>query len=97
MDFWQWAPWLLMTSFFQTWFFNNTKGSVLAAALFHATMNASLVILPTLDSLWYYYGLLFFAIIVIVVTFGPKNLVMQFEKDDFSRSSETIIITPKAH
>lgn len=94
-DFWQWAPWLLMTSILQTWFFNNTKGSVLAAALFHATMNASLVILPTLDSLWYYYGLLFIAIIVIVVIFGPKNLVRQSAENEFSRSSETIIATPK--
>jgi hypothetical protein len=80
-DFWQWAPWLLMTSILQTWFFNNTKGSVLAAALFHATMNASFVILPTLDSAWYYYGLLFLAIILIVVIFGPKNFVREPAED----------------
>jgi uncharacterized protein len=80
-DFWQWAPWLLMTSILQTWFFNNTKGSVLAAALFHATMNASFIILPTLDSGWYYFGLLFLAIILIVVIFGPKNFVREPAKD----------------
>lgn len=80
-DFWQWAPWLLMSSFFQTWFFNNTKGSVLAAALFHATMNASLVVLPTLVSAWYYYGLLFLAVIFIVVIFGPMNLVGRSAED----------------
>lgn len=80
-DFWQWTPWLLMTAILQTWFFNNTKGSVLAAALFHATMNASLVVLPTMDSLWYYYALLFVAIIFIVVTFGPKKLVRQSAED----------------
>lgn len=72
-----WAPWLLMTSILQTWIFNNTKGSVLAAALFHATMNTSLVILPTQDSLRYYYALLFVIIIFIVVVFGPENLVKQ--------------------
>jgi uncharacterized protein len=90
-DFWGWAPWLLMASFFQTWFFNNTKGSVLAAALFHATMNASLIILPTKDSLWYYYALLFVAVIFIVVIFGPKNLVRRSAEDKTPMSDEIFI------
>lgn len=89
-DFWQWAPWVLMSSVIQTWFFNNTKGSVLAAALFHATMNSSFVILPTLNSLWYYFGLLFFAIIFIVAIFGPKNLVRRSVKDENPHVNETI-------
>lgn len=81
-NFWEWAPFALATSFFLTWFFNNTKGSVLAAALFHATMNASLVILPTPASAWYYYGLLFVAIFFIVGVFGPKNLVSRSAEDN---------------
>lgn len=95
-NFWQWAPWLLMSSILQTWFFNNTNGSVLAAALFHATMNSSLVILPTMDSLWYYYGILLLVVIVLVIFFGPKNLVKQSAKDEFSRPNETIIASPKS-
>lgn len=88
-DFWAWAPWVLMSSVIQTWFFNNTKGSVLAASLFHATMNSSLVTLPTLNALWYYYALLFVAIIFIVIVFGPKNLVRQATKDESPHVSET--------
>jgi membrane protease YdiL (CAAX protease family) len=92
-DFWQWAPWILMSSVIYTWFVNNTNGSVLAAALFHATMNSSLIILPTLDSLWYYYGILFLAVILIVVIFGSKNLVRQRAK--IQNTSETIITSLK--
>ena len=76
-DFWEWAPWVLMSSVIYTWLVNNTKGSLLAAALFHATANYSLVILPTQSSLWYYFGILLFVVILIVILFGPKNLVRQ--------------------
>jgi membrane protease YdiL (CAAX protease family) len=95
-NFWQWAPWVLMLSVIYTWFFNNTRGSVLAAVLFHATMNSSLVILPTMDSLWYYYGLLLIAVIFIVIIFGPKNLVRQSVKDESPHASETIAFTPNS-
>lgn len=95
-DFRQWAPWPLMTAILQTWFFNNTKGSVLAAALFHATMNASLVILPTMDSLWYYYALLFVAIIFIVVIFGSRNLIRKSAEDKSPGESEIFIAEHKS-
>jgi uncharacterized protein len=76
-NFWEWIPLILLSSFIHTWIFNNTKGSVLAAALFHASLNSSIVLLPTHSSLWYYYGILLLAVIFIVIIFGPKNLVKQ--------------------
>jgi len=76
-NFWEWVPLILLSSIIYTWIFNNTKGSVLAAALFHASFNSSVVLLPTHSSLWYYYGFLLFALVLIVLVFGPKNLVRQ--------------------
>ena len=76
-NFWEWAPLILLSSVIYTWIFNNTKGSVLATALFHASLNSSIVLLPTTSSLWYYYGTLLLAVILVVIIFGPKNLVRQ--------------------
>jgi membrane protease YdiL (CAAX protease family) len=76
-NFWEWAPVILLSSVIYTWIFNNTKGSILAAALFHASFNCSIVVLPTHASLWYYYGILLLAVILIVIIFGPKNFVRQ--------------------
>jgi membrane protease YdiL (CAAX protease family) len=74
-NFWEWAPWIILSSILYTWFFNNTKGSVLAAALFHVMANFSMIVLPTKSSLWYYYGVLLAAVILIVIIFGARNLV----------------------
>jgi hypothetical protein len=76
-DFWAWAPEVLLTSVLFTWIFNNTRGSVLAACLFHASMNSSVVALPTDASHWYFRGVLLVAVILIVIIFGPKDLVRQ--------------------
>ena len=76
-NLWEWIPMILLSSVLHTWIFNNAKGSVLAAALFHATVNYSPVVLPTQSSVWYYYAVLLFAVILIAVLFGPKNLVRQ--------------------
>jgi membrane protease YdiL (CAAX protease family) len=73
-NFWVWAPNIILLSIIYTWIFNNTKGSVLAAALFHAMTNTSIIMLPSIKN---YYGVLVLAIIIIVIFFGPKNLVRQ--------------------
>ena len=74
-NFWEWAPGIILSSIVYTWIFNNTKGSVLAAALIHAALNTSVVVFTTQSTTWYHYGILLLAIIVIVAIFGPKNLV----------------------
>jgi membrane protease YdiL (CAAX protease family) len=76
-NFWEWFPIILLSSIIYTWIFNNTKGSILAAALFHASFNSSIVVLPTHASLWYYYGSLLLAVMLIVIIFGPKNFMRQ--------------------
>lgn len=76
-NFWEWLPMVLLYTFIFTWIFNNSKGSVLAAALLHGAMNTSVVLLPTYTSLWYYYGILLLAAILIVIIFGPENFVRE--------------------
>ena len=84
-SFWEWAPWIILSSIIYTWIFNNTQGSVLAAVLFHTTANYSLVVLPTRSSLWYYYAILLLAIVLIAIVFGPKDLVRQKPEEGTGR------------
>lgn len=78
-NFLEYVPGIILASIVYTWIFNNTKGSVLAAALIHTAMNTSVV--PIQSSLWYYYGILLLAVILVVIIFGPKNLVRQKPED----------------
>lgn len=73
-NFWLWNLGTILLSIIMTWIFNNTKGSVLAVSLFHATINTG-VFAFLLD--WRYYVLELLAVILIVIVFGPKNLVRQ--------------------
>ena len=79
-NFLEWVPGILLSSVLYTWIFNNTKGSVLAAALFHAAWNSSVVVLPD-SSFWYFYGIFLLVVILIVIVFGPKNFVRQQPED----------------
>jgi membrane protease YdiL (CAAX protease family) len=76
-NFLEWLPMALLFTVICTWIFNNTEGSVLAAAIFHASLNISVVVLPTQSSFWYFHGILLLAVILIVIVFGPKNFVRQ--------------------
>jgi membrane protease YdiL (CAAX protease family) len=61
-----------------TWLYNNTRGSILAALLFHTMFNLSLYLFPTLGSdraTLYLFGLLFIGVIVILIVWGPKRMV----------------------
>ncbi len=80
-NFWEWLPMILLFTVICTWIFNNTKGSVLAAAILHASLNTSVVVLPTQSSLWYYYGIFMLVVILIVIIFGPKNFVRHRPKE----------------
>jgi pimeloyl-ACP methyl ester carboxylesterase/membrane protease YdiL (CAAX protease family) len=75
VNFWTWAPNIILLSVIYTWIFNNTKGSVLAVALFHAATNASIIVLPSIMS---YYVVLVLAIAIIVVFNHSKNLVRPY-------------------
>jgi membrane protease YdiL (CAAX protease family) len=71
-NFWVWALSLISVSIVYTWIFNNTRGSVLAAALLHAMANSSPV-WAMLD--WRLVGVQLFIVVLIVIIYGPKNLV----------------------
>ncbi len=73
--FWEWALWIMASSVIITWIFNNTRGSVLAAVLFHASMNAGAVIFWCCSVPWHWSGVLVVAPILIVLIFGAKNLI----------------------
>jgi hypothetical protein len=70
--------WQTLVAIFFTWVFNNTNGSILAVVLFHAMANSSSEIVWCCGpSPWYFYGVYLLAGILIVIIFGPRNLVRQ--------------------
>ena len=72
------ALWIICLSVFTTWIFNNTKGSVLAAVLYHAAATNGLVDCCSGPWAWELVcGVTLLAAILVVVIFGPKNLVRQ--------------------
>ena len=73
-NFWLWGLGTILLSIMMTWIFNNTKGSVMAASLFHGVINTGTFWFQ-LD--WRYYAIELIAVILIVIIFGPKNLVRQ--------------------
>jgi membrane protease YdiL (CAAX protease family) len=73
-NFWLWGLGTILLSILMTWIFNNTKGSVLAASLFHGMVNTGTFWFQ-MD--WLYYAIELLAVILIVIIFGPKNLVRQ--------------------
>jgi len=78
-NFWEYLGWMFMVSIIYTWIFNNTHGNILATVVFHAMVNTAVVwCCPDYaTTAWYLYGSHALAAILIVVIFGPKNLVRQ--------------------
>jgi len=78
-DLVEFVPWVIITAIYQTWIFNNTNGNVLACVVLHAMINTAVVWCcpdPGLRLIWLY-GSYFLAAVLIVVIFGPKNMVRQ--------------------
>jgi membrane protease YdiL (CAAX protease family) len=72
-----------LLSFLFTWLYNNTRGSILAALLFHTMFNLSHYLFPTLGSdraTQYFFLLLFVAVGVVLVIWGPKRMVRERHK-----------------
>lgn len=74
---WEWALWIMASSVLTTWIFNNTRGSILAAVLFHTAMNAGAVIFWCCSVPWHYSAVLVVATILIVIIFGAKSLLRE--------------------
>jgi len=73
-NFWLWSLGTILLSILITWIFNNTNGSVLAASLFHGMVNTGTFWFQ-LD--WRYYVIELLAVTLIVIIFGPSNLVRE--------------------
>lgn len=71
-----------------TWIFNNTRGSLLMAHLFHAASNTTIGVLPVIPSdaggslrpLVLAVGLLVAATVAVVVVYGPEQLSRRGDK-----------------
>ena len=72
------ALWIICLSVFTTWIFNNTKGSVLAAILYHAAATNGLIECCSGQWAWQLIvGVTLFVVILVVIIYGPKTLVRQ--------------------
>jgi membrane protease YdiL (CAAX protease family) len=77
-NFWVWFPWhMLIQIVGYTWIFNNTNGNILALVLFHITTSVGIFNLDVRT----YIGVMLLAAILIVVIFGPKDLVRRMPEE----------------
>ena len=78
---WEFTLWIILVSVIYTWIFNNTNGNVLAVILFHTMTNIAVIWCCTYEAVnpldLILYGVYLLAVILIVIIFGPKNLVRQ--------------------
>jgi membrane protease YdiL (CAAX protease family) len=78
-----------------TWVYNNTRGSLLLANLFHAASNVAIGVLPVIPAdaggslrpLWLSVGLLIVVTVAIVAIYGPERLSRQ-PRDPNSRQPD---------
>jgi len=82
------------TGIFRAWIFNNTGGSALAAVLFHAAGNTASWAIPVNVPSQAFADLIYTGLaVVIVLIFGPKNLMR--DKLIFRAKRETTMISHK--
>jgi membrane protease YdiL (CAAX protease family) len=74
-SFWLFAASLILTSVLYTWLFNNGKGSILVAVVFHAVGNTVSQMFPGSTSNLFYWLVLGLTVVLVVAVFGPRTLV----------------------
>lgn len=71
---------LVLTSILYTWLFNNARGSILVAVVFHAIGNTVAQMFPEPTSNLFYWLVLGLIVILVVAIYGPKRLVREPRK-----------------
>ncbi len=79
-SFWPFLGNLLLLSILYTWVFNNAKGSILVAVVFHTMANTAAQMFPVPTDNLFYWVLLGLIIILVLVIYGPRKLVRESRK-----------------
>jgi membrane protease YdiL (CAAX protease family) len=74
-SFWLFLASLVLTSVLYTWLFNNAKGSILVAVVFHAVGNTLSQMFPGSTSNLFYWLVLGLTVVLVVAVYGPRTLV----------------------
>jgi membrane protease YdiL (CAAX protease family) len=74
-SFWLFLANLVLLSILYTWLFNNAKGSILVAVVFHAMANTVSQMFPEPMANLFYWVVLGLTVVLVVVIYGPRRLV----------------------
>lgn len=74
-SFWPFLGNLLLLSILYTWVFNNAKGSILVAVIFHAMANTAAQMFPIPTDNLFYWILLGLTVVIILAFYGPRKLI----------------------
>jgi membrane protease YdiL (CAAX protease family) len=65
---------MVAISIIMTWVFNSTKGSMLTALLFHASLTISIMVLDAGQPVWIAHSLAWVAALTLLFIYGPESL-----------------------
>jgi membrane protease YdiL (CAAX protease family) len=75
---WEFVLQMMVLSVLYTWLYNNTRGSLLVAILFHTIGNTTTALLPPYFASelgrWVYFGILLITAVVVVLIWGQGTL-----------------------
>jgi membrane protease YdiL (CAAX protease family) len=73
-SFWPFLTSLVLTSILYTWLFNNAKGSILVAVVFHAVGNTVAQMFPGSTANLFYWLVLGLTVVLVVIVYSPRTL-----------------------
>ena len=79
-SFWLFLANLVLTSILYTWLFNNARGSILVAVIFHAIGNTVAQMFPGSTSNLFYWIVLGLIVMLVVAFYGPSRLIREPRK-----------------
>jgi membrane protease YdiL (CAAX protease family) len=88
-SFWLFLANLVLLSVLYTWLFNNAKGSILVAVVFHAMLNTVSQMFPSPTDNLFYWVVLGLTVVLVVVVYGPRTLVRKGRESPQASSAAT--------